>query len=85
MTRSKTLANEKARARNLPEIIDFCTEAGLSYRFLTPYQIRIEEIFDVYPTNKKYCWLPLAEWGFYTDYDGIGAIMIKHKEDLWPH
>jgi hypothetical protein len=85
MSKAKAAANARARAKNTPEIIDFCTDNGLSYTHINPYQIRIENILDLYPTTKKYCWLPLQEWGFYTDYDDIGAIMVKHKEDLWQH
>lgn len=32
-----------------------------------PYQIRIDEKIDIYPTNKKYCILAIDQWGTYLE------------------
>lgn len=69
-----------ARKQNIPEIQAFCEDMGFTYRFIAgDWHIRIENVLDVYPTRKRYCWLPTGEWGWYNDYEDLGRIMLENR------
>lgn len=77
VSKHKTELNRQRRAENLLEVKAFCEAVGLEYRFMNgDWQVRIEEVFDVYPTNKKFCWLATGEWGIYDDFEELGKIMV---------
>lgn len=73
----------KARAENTPEIVAFCEDNGLTWRYVAgDWHIRIENVLDVYPTRKRFCWLKTAEWGWYEDYEDLGRILTAGLQKL---
>lgn len=71
-------SNAAQRAKNLPEIILFCNDLGLKYVWKAGnWHMRIEGKFDVYPTRKRYHWLPSGERGHFSDYDELGRIFLE--------
>ncbi len=78
-SKGKRLANARRRAENIPEVVAFCEDAGFEWHYVNgqQWQIRVEQVMDVYPTNKKYCWLPTGTWGSYTDYENLGNIFME--------
>jgi len=75
MGRSKSIRNKINRAKNTPEVIDFCKEAGLKYKWIAgDWHLRIENVMDIYPGKKRYFFLPTQQWGYYEDYDDLGRI-----------
>lgn len=72
------------RKENTDKVISLCESNNLNIRFVTEYQIRIDHIVDVYPTNKKYCYLKDQLWGNYNREIEIKEMIDKHnaKYDL---
>ncbi len=58
-------AREERRQTGYCEIRDFADANKLEVRFLTPYQIRVGDMIDLYPTSRKYCVLRTCLWGHY--------------------
>ncbi len=78
---NRSARNRWLREKNKPEVLAFCKDMGFSYRWMNgDWQLRIENVIDVYPTRKRFCWLPSGEWGRYTDYEDLGKIMIERLE-----
>lgn len=75
--------NQQKRKKNLPTIKSFCEDAGFKYEFIHGYEwhIRIENVIDVFPTNKKWHWLPTGARGTYDDYEDLGRIITEYAED----
>jgi len=70
--------NKKLREQNKPEIFQFCKDNSFAIRAVAgDWQFRIENVIDVYPTRKRFFWLPTQEWGSYEDYDDLGRIMLE--------
>lgn len=42
------------------------------------YQLRIENVLDVYPVRGRWCWLPTGERGGWDNANDLRAIMLKH-------
>jgi hypothetical protein len=59
-------SKQRKLKEGLDEILDFCKQHKLRYRFIMPYQLRVEEQVDFYPTNRKYCYLELSHFGNYS-------------------
>lgn len=72
--------NAWLRKKNLPEIVAFCDDLGLTYEYVNGYEwhIRIEGIMDVFPTRKKYHLIKTNERGEFTDYEELGSISEKY-------
>jgi len=78
---NRSYRNRWLRKKNLPTVIAFCEDAGFSYKFIAgDWHIRIENVLDVYPTRKRFFWLPTKEWGWYEDYDDLGKIILERTE-----
>lgn len=74
--------NRWLREQHKPEIIDFCKDNGFSFKWIAgDWHMRIEGVLDVYPTRKRFFWLPTKEWGWYEDYDDLGRIMFERLSD----
>lgn len=77
MSNNRGANNRYYRAKNTPEVIQFCDDHGFKYRWVAgDWQLRIEDVMDIYPGKKRFFWLPDQEWGFYEDYDDLGQIMF---------
>lgn len=61
------MVKTRQTTKNRNEVIDFCKKHKLDYKELSFYQIRVNNCIDLYPPNKKYCLLPINEWGKYDD------------------
>lgn len=60
-------SNKVKLTQNKAKLLEFCSKNNLQYREIMPYQIRIDEKIDIYPTNKKYCILAIDQWGTYLE------------------
>lgn len=79
--RRRSEINKARREANKPEVLAFCEDAGFSYRWMAgDWHMRIENVMDIYPTRKRFFWLPTKEWGEYSNYDDLGKIMIERME-----
>lgn len=58
--------NEKSRNLNLCRLQDLAEEQGYTLVHITPYQVRVNNKVDVYPTRLKYFHLATKEWGVLT-------------------
>lgn len=69
MTKSKRNRLRVQREGEKCAIHDFCDEEEISMDEITPYQIRLNGVVDVYPTRKRYCVLDRngGMWGTYRD------------------
>lgn len=45
---------------------DYCEANGIEMEFVNDFQIRLNGVLDIYPTAKKFCFLPRKTWGMYT-------------------
>ena len=81
MSRSRKLREqaEKAEAREAEKcrMDDFCKAHGFTYREMSPYQYRIEEEIDIYPTSRKYCLFSRGSWGQYQELEELLKIIQK--------
>lgn len=81
MGRSKSNHNRRLRVEHKPEVLAFCKDHGFDYRWVAgDWHMRIENIMDIYPTRKRFFWLPDKEWGNYKDYDDLGRIMTERMK-----
>ena len=79
---NKSIRNRHLREQHKPEVLQFCKDMGFSYKWIAgDWHLRIENVLDVYPTRKRYFWLPTKEWGWYEDYEGLGRIMIERMDN----
>ena len=71
MTKSNKYQEKSIEAKVTQIRIKQIFDLGQSYKIrqLTPYQFRIDEKIDLYPTSGKYHDLIKNEWGFYPAYD----------------
>lgn len=81
-TMAKTKTAKEIRSKNLNmgkcQLDDLAKEHGWEVRHMTEYQIRINNILDVYPTSKKYCNLRTKIWGQYESYKELVKIVGQH-------
>ena len=77
-----TQASKQRRSKSLNkgkcEISDLAEEYGWEIKHITEYQIRINNILDIYPTNKKYCNLNTKGWGQYENVKDLVKIVSQH-------
>lgn len=75
--------NRFRRKKNTPEVIEFCEDNDLKYKWINgDWHLRIEGKMDIYPGKKRFFWIPGGEWGFYDDYDDLGRIMIEKMGEV---
>lgn len=75
---------KRAEAREIEKcaISDFCDVNRYEMNFINPYQIRIDDKVDVYPTSKKFCvmhWASLTGrplWGTYQSIKDIKVYLV---------
>lgn len=61
---SSPAARERWRNKRTDIVTKFCADNNFRLEFLNQgYQLRIEDCFDVYPTNGRWHWLPTGERG----------------------
>jgi hypothetical protein len=72
----KTKLREERKLRRGPRITEIMGLAKLGHKVvhLTPYQYRINNEVDVYPTNNRYCILRFNRWG---GYNNVTEFIIK--------
>lgn len=58
--------NAQSRNLHLCKLIDLAEEQGYTLRHITDYQVRVNNVLDVYPTRLKYFDLTTKEWGTFT-------------------
>lgn len=63
VTATAKLKKAQSLNKHLCMLQDLCEEKGYKMRHITSYQVRVNNILDVYPTRLKYCYLPTKEWG----------------------
>ena len=61
---SKSISNSLQRSKEY-KFLERLENAGYKIKLLTPYQFRIEDKVDIYPTSKKYHVLKTGERGNY--------------------
>lgn len=72
-------ARERWRTKRTDEIEHFCSKNGFSLVPLNNgYQLRIENVIDVYPTNGRWCWLPTGERGGFHTTNDLRKVMLAH-------
>lgn len=77
-----TQASKDRRAKNLNqgkcELQDLAEEHNFRIEHITEYQIRVNGVLDVYPTNKKFCNLKTKVWGEYKDVKGLLKVINQN-------
>jgi len=70
--------NRFIREKNLEWITEFLEEAGLSWKFINgDWHIRVEGELDIFPTRKRYHFIPTDERGGFRDYEHLGEIILE--------
>jgi hypothetical protein len=59
---------EIRRNKETPKILAL-TAHGFTVEQLTPFHFRVNRVLDLFPTNRKYHYLPTQERGRYNDAD----------------
>jgi hypothetical protein len=82
MSNNRSFINARKRKAHLPEIEQFLQDADLSYSFIHGFEwhIRVENVVDIFPTNKKYHILSNDARGQFKDYEELGQIFIDAME-----
>ena len=79
----KGAINQAKRDKNKPEIFAFAEDNNFSIEAIAgDWHYRLDSVMDVYPTRKRYCWLPEQAYGSYADYEDLGVKMITHLESM---
>lgn len=75
---SSSEARAKWRNKRTNYVINFCAQNNFKLDFLNQgYQLRIENVFDFYPTNGRWHFLPTGERGsWHTDND-LKLVMLE--------
>lgn len=66
-TQAVKFRNKQNLNRNLCKLQDLAEEKGYTLVYISPYQVRVNNKVDIYPTRLKYCHLPSKEWGVLTE------------------
>lgn len=75
---SSSAARERWRAKRTKVVEDFCREYNFSLNPLNHgYQLRIENLLDVYPTNGRHCILQTGERGDWETPADLKQLMLK--------
>ena len=69
---------EERRIPRIRQILGLRSE-GYKVDQLTPYQFRVNDEVDLYPTNNRYCLLRYQRWGRYRDAVELIKKIIKPK------
>lgn len=79
---SKSGVNRYKREMNTPTIIAFLEDLCLEWNYVHGFEwhIRVEDIMDIFPTNRKYHLLKNDERGTFNDYEGLGQIFTNYVE-----
>lgn len=76
---SSPAAREYYRKKRTEMVEKFCRKADFVLVPLNSgYQLRIENVLDVYPVNGRWCWLPTGERGDWNSINDLRDIMLKH-------
>lgn len=70
-TASKRYRLATQREQEKCVVHDYCEANGIEMVYITDYQIRLNGKLDIYPTAKKFCYLPKPVWGMYTRIDEV--------------
>lgn len=76
--------NAHQRAQHMPLLIEFLENEGLQYRWIAgDWHLRIENVFDVFPTRQRWHYIPDDFRGGYTDYESLqNAFMRSYRRYL---
>lgn len=75
---SSAAARERWRANRTRFVREFCTTYGFKLESLNHgYQLRIEDVLDVYPTNGKWHWLLTGERGDWDSVDDLKGELLR--------
>lgn len=76
--------NAYLRSQHIPIIQSFCDENGLEWHFVNDFEwhIRIDNKLDVYPTRKRWCWLPNEHRGGFKDFEELQDIYFTELKEL---
>lgn len=55
----------KRRTHNTPDVLAL-RDAGYTVREVSPFHFRVNDTLDLFPTNRRFHWLPTNRRGFYT-------------------
>lgn len=73
-------AAKRAYSKNIHtlEVERFCSANNFTLTILNNgFQLRIEDMIDIYPVNRKWHWLLSGERGTWQDVDDLRKIMLK--------
>ena len=83
---SSSAARQHWREKRTEIVEQFCRHNSFKLEYLNQgYQLRIEGVMDVYPTNGRWCWLPTGErGGWHNDRDLRRLLIEKLDWELKP-
>ncbi len=77
-TEAKKRQLKEQRDKSIEELFDLCTEHNMTIEDVNnDYQLRINGVMDVYPTNRKYCLIKKQRWGQYNRTEDLLEIIKK--------
>lgn len=70
---TNTKKAERADRREYEKCLvhDFCEDKQIKMEHINDFQIRLDGRLDVYPTAKKFCFLPKKLWGMYSQINDL--------------
>lgn len=69
---------QRSRNHNTTAVGNFCRSYGMKLESLNNgYQLRIEDVLDVYPTNGRYCILKTGERGGWESKADLKQLMLR--------
>lgn len=79
-----TTASKKQRLVDQREqekcvVHDYCEAHEIKVEYINDFQWRLNNVLDIYPTAKKFCFLPRKVWGMYSRIEDMGKkyLMIE--------
>ena len=76
--------NAYLRAQHMPLLLEFLDNEGLRYKWVAgDWHLRIENVFDVFPTSQKWHYIPDDIRGKYTDYESLQKHFME-RYYKWP-
>lgn len=74
--------NASRRAAHMPLLMEFLENDGLSWRWVAgDWQMRIENVFDVFPTSQKWHYIPKDIRGRYDDFESLQDSFMRNYYD----
>lgn len=71
--------NARLRHRHMPLLMEFLDNEGLTYKWIAgDWHLRVERVFDIYPTSQKWHYIPKDIRGRYTDYQSLQDAFMKN-------